>query len=49
MGVFSSLSIPPRITTELLDRLLKTGFVNEKLEVIPLPVNHDGKRGELMW
>lgn len=49
MNVFRSLGIPARISTELLDRLIQAGFVNEKLDVTPIPINYDGKRGELMW
>jgi hypothetical protein len=49
MDVFESKCIPRRICAELEDRLLKAGFVNEISEVIPLPLNHDGKRGELLW
>lgn len=49
MDTFQSKGIPPSISRELKDRLIRAGFVNEKLEIHPLPINHDGKRGELMW
>jgi hypothetical protein len=49
MDMFESKGIPPRICAELKDRLVKAGFVNENVEIVPLPMNHDGKRGELLW
>lgn len=49
MDAFSSKDIPPAISCELKDRLVKAGFVNETLKITPLPINHDGKRGKLMW
>jgi hypothetical protein len=49
MGGFSLKGIPAKVSSELKDRLIKAGFVNEKLEITPLPINHDGKRGELVW
>jgi hypothetical protein len=48
-NIFKSKGIPTRISTELESRLAKAGFVNEKLEITPLPINHNGKRGELLW
>jgi hypothetical protein len=49
MESFSKNGIPTSITYELKDRLVKAGFVNEHLTVTPLPVNHDGKSGDLFW
>jgi SAM-dependent methyltransferase len=46
---FGARDIPKILGTELEDRLLKAGFVNEVLQVTPLPLNHDGKGGELLW
>jgi hypothetical protein len=49
MDMFEPKGIPPRICAELEDRLVRAGFVNAILEVTPLLLNHDGKRGELLW
>jgi hypothetical protein len=49
MDAFSAKGIPPSITSELKDRLIKAGFVSEVLTITPLPVNHEGKRGSLFW
>lgn len=49
MAVFGTLGMPIRICEELESRLLKAGFVNQVLQITPLPINHDGKGGELLW
>lgn len=49
IGVFNALDMPVRICDELEGRLEAAGFVNRVLNVTPLPVNHDGKRGESLW
>jgi hypothetical protein len=46
---FGARGIPKELGTELEDRLLRAGFINEVLQVTPLPLNHDGKGGELLW
>jgi hypothetical protein len=47
--MFSSRGIPPKIALELEGRLIKAGFENQVLKVTPLPINHTGKAGKLMW
>lgn len=49
MKGFSLKGIPGSVSGELKDRLVAAGFVNEKLQITPLPINHDGKRGKLVW
>lgn len=49
LSVFSTHGLPTKIGEELEDRLVIAGFVNQVLEITPLPLNHDGKRGELLW
>lgn len=49
MNAFRAKGISLSITGEIKDRLVEAGFVNEVLTITPLPVNHDGKRGELLW
>jgi hypothetical protein len=47
--MFSSRRIPPRICSELGDRLTYAGFVNQELKITPMSVNHGGKAGKLLW
>lgn len=49
MGMFSAAGIPTKICEELEARIVNAGFVNPTKIVTPLPLNHDGKRGELVW
>lgn len=49
MQLFKSIDIPTNICNELEGRLKKAGFVDIVLQIIPIPLNHGGKRGELMW
>jgi hypothetical protein len=49
MKVFTYSNIPTSVCAELKDRLIKAGFLNEVVEITPLPINHEGKRGELIW
>lgn len=49
MTAFTHVNIPSSICADLKDRLTKAGFLNEVVEIIPLAINHGGKRGELIW
>lgn len=48
-GLFKSLNIPEKVSSELESRLLAAGFVDTVLQITALPFNHDGKRGKLLW
>lgn len=41
--------LPPNIANELKDRLVKAGFVDVVVKSTPIPLNHGGKAGELLW
>jgi hypothetical protein len=44
-----SRGMPPKISFELEDRLVKAGFVNTVLKVSQLKMNHTDKAGTLFW
>jgi hypothetical protein len=50
-----SRGMPKKITAQLEEFLIKTGFVNQTLKITPLPLNHEGnlcesgKLGRLLW
>ncbi|KAI8088087.1 S-adenosyl-L-methionine-dependent methyltransferase [Gilbertella persicaria] len=48
-AMLESRNMPPRIASELEDRLTKAGFVNQVLNVTPLKLNHTDKAGVLLW
>lgn len=41
--------MPPKIATELEERLARAGFVGPKTRVASLHLNHTDKDGELFW
>jgi hypothetical protein len=40
---------PPRIGSELKQRLLRAGFVNVRVKITNIPLNHSNRVGELLW
>jgi hypothetical protein len=47
--MFKVLGISANVCAQLKERLIRSGIVNQVLKVRTLPLDHDGKRGELLW
>lgn len=44
-----SRGFPRNLCSQLEDRLIKAGFVNQVQKIILLPFGHSGKIGDLLW
>lgn len=47
--MLKSRGMPNKVACELESRLIKAGFVNQKLKITPLKLNHTDKAGTLLW
>ncbi|KAL7314057.1 hypothetical protein PS15m_007713 [Mucor circinelloides] len=47
--MLKSRNMPNKVACELEDRLIRAGFVNTKLKMTPLKLNHTDKAGKLLW
>lgn len=49
MQLFTARGLPSNVCSKLEGRLVQNGFVDQKVEVTPLAMNHSGKAGEMLW